>query len=565
MNNDNATKLPSEIIKSIALYLNKVDRLSCLTLCKAWYKTLINLIYEDVTFKTLKSFRIFLHTITHHSNVLRPGRAVRTIQMNIDSMDECNFGEKEMVFTEFELLARHCPFVTQLTFRFPHYWRFLHELDLDHHWLYLSKLSDSDGSGKSRKTMVSLGHRLTTYGIDTSLSLSSYGITREHILQDISMLPSLKAIRLKSKYFHLYIQDIVHIFREHPQLEELSLWVKMKTAPDTDDIPTYSNKEQHIHTLGCLIDNTQHPWIPFIKRNFSYIDTLAFQVAYQRNQEGIVQPMSDRTKADILDSILGLFHNEYMASSQDTHKLSVRRLHINLGKAGGLLLAIYMSSIIYMTSAAYVHFTISTSLHINFIHDFFEHMPMANSETEFLPLQSQVHHSFNIVHPFDPMDNNQGLIEHLKLATESLTYYITELTIKETRKYMATFSLGFQCLDTILEHFTYLKTLTFVLSNTYLFDDSDNSSSSLGEIDEVTYVGEVTLSHLDASTHIKHDTLTSLTVKEGKMNTKVFSYLFNKCPHLSSLSIRKYGYDEESLLILECLCLENNVNLVYLS
>ncbi|KAG1397938.1 hypothetical protein G6F60_008686 [Rhizopus arrhizus] len=556
-------QLPYEVIKQISLFLNKSDRVKCLTICKAWYKTLLDLIYADVKFIKLASFRQFLYYITHHSSKLKLGVKVRTVKFKIDFNTEYNQKQKKLVFTEFELLARHCPNVTELKFDSIIFWQFLVLLNFDFYWNNLKKLPDFNGGLISRKVLDRLSDRLTTYGINTPLVLES--VEKDEIIEDLSKQKKLQSIKIIHLATSFTIKDVSRIIREHKELESLLLWIRVKKeARQEDDVnegleeDTDINKEQHyLKILGCIIDCRNHPWITYIRNNFTALDTLSFKVNLPAiRHDGTGSAIARQiTRAVILDDILDLFYSPNRLGSNSgngdksnrtlcPYKLNLKKLMIDFDAAGLAFLDNYLTSLVCMTAHLYEIRTTTASICVDFVEEGQYSDVAMSSITEFLPMQ-RIHHAFSIYFPCDISASITQKMFRLKHTTEPIVSFITELTIRDTRKDANSDLVRYHYIDIILDHFTRLDTLEYVLTEPFKNYKAE------------TYRNEI--DYKEANVNTKHYALKHLIIKGGMMAIRAFPYILNKCPNLSTVSINMHKYDEESALIFSYLCLERGI------
>jgi hypothetical protein len=132
-------QLPFEVLLAITKHLEQQDKYTCLALCKAIYQPSLESLYQHVEIMTLAKFRFFLVSITHHRH--QPNLHVKRLDLTLNEWYN-NDGKQQrsMTFTEFELLARYLPNLTQILFYGYENWRFMSKLDLKKYWPHLSKI-----------------------------------------------------------------------------------------------------------------------------------------------------------------------------------------------------------------------------------------------------------------------------------------------------------------------------------------------------------------------------------------------------------------------------------------
>ncbi|CAO3703224.1 unnamed protein product [Rhizopus stolonifer] len=544
--------LPYEIIKNIVLSLDNQDQLRCLTLCKTWYKTVLDIIHVDVAFKKLVYFRQFLHSITHHYKGQLPGINVKTIYLNIDYNSDENLREKRMNFTEFELLARHCPKVTELKFNQSYYWKFLLQLDFCTHWQYLNRIPDIDSGPISRAVILMMGKRLVRYGIDMVGSI--HEMSKKTVMEDIQLCGDLRSIKIKSNSTRFRIRDVTDMIKRSKNIEQFELLTKVDKDDTSTDDEQYSREViaeglKNLKYLTCLIDVQNHPMLEYIRDHINNLERISFQVKVQRpvGEDGMNLTIAEITRAVILDEILDLFYCPAKRDSQKKAecKLQTKQLRIDVGETSFAFLDNLFTSLVCMTSHLYETYSTTVAIYIDYIQDVDQYVS-SYSDTTFHPTHI-VRHDFHVKYPFDLEFDGVDVFSKIQRSSQPIVSFIDMVSINLTIKEPILKDAQFHTFDLVLEHFKNVKTLHFTCKN--LISTGKHST----ERDFYT---------LDCTADKKntiHTELKHLTVKGGNMSGLCIAYLFRRCPNLATLSIDRNKYDQHDLLIIDYICLQRNI------
>ncbi|KAI9277548.1 hypothetical protein BY458DRAFT_504418 [Sporodiniella umbellata] len=545
--------LPYEIVKNIIVSLDRHDRLNCLTLCKSWHRAIIDVLYIDVSFKKISHFRSFLHSITHHFKNLSPGLNVKSIKLGIDYRSGENTEQNRMCFTEFELLARHCPNTTELQFDLPMYWNYMLELNFDRLWLKLRKMPDTNGGIVTRAVLLSMGKRLEHYALDTVGSTNQ--ISRQKVYDDLSLCGDLKTVLIRARSLSLTISDVTKMISTNKNLKDLSLYTRIERdtlgSSEQDSMIVQPSTIKHLKSFACIVHCQNHPILEYIRTNIKELDKVVFDIqGFRRRDENSVDLAIDEiSRAIILDEILELF---YSPTEHETKRndflLQAKHLRIRVGETTPAFLDNLLTSLVCMTSHLYNTYSTSASIAIDYIQDFPSDI-QSFSDTHFLPSHI-VHHKFSIISPYAPDEEHTTAFADLQRATLPIVGFINKVSIGLIRTESIIRPASFHCIDSVLDHFKSARIISFSCNKLV------SNKSRLPW--RTHYILECGTYRPDSP----HVALQHLSVIGGELSAGSIAYLVKNCPSLTSLTIDRSLYNAQTLLIIDYICLSRNICLI---
>ncbi|KAI7866481.1 uncharacterized protein EV154DRAFT_488545 [Mucor mucedo] len=520
---------PFEVLFAIASNLEKKDQLTFLTVCKAWYRPLLESIYNQVEIDNLKTFRSFLVSITHHRHL--PNLYVRKLKLpSTTGIYEWDQNERSMTFTEFELLARHCTNLTEISFFGNGYWAWMNKLDLSKLWLRLTKLPLSFGVQDSYHVFQSMATRLVSFELGMNFPGPFY------VMNLLPLMNNLQTIYIHDRKLSMDLSCLKNI----KYLRNLTLLTNV--SPNKYDIhPVQPN----LKTLTCAIDDPNSNWFPILKALYKNIICVSIYLIVDKHNTG------DKLLR-MIGAVLDMIH--------DTNIQQVKTFFPNIDD-----FALAVESAIMDTVYDYTIWDKSGTLStINLDIRYFDHSGFVFSHNSFESVfsrQNVQEHVFKLA-TSRPDDSNCNyevdfLVDIIKppinlqlkklSVTIATSLYHTRLPeIKDTRLFY---------LDTTLDHFPYLDSFTLIVD---VKEVNPNSKSKIWT-DRVNCT-ELTISNFRLRK--PHSFIHFLTIQSAKINRSVYHYLFKFCRYLWKLHLVDCHFsDDETVIALEYLCLQNHVEL----
>lgn len=521
---------PFEVLYTIASNLEKKDQLSFLTVCKAWYRPLLESLYNQVEIDNLKTFRSFLVSITHHRHL--PNLHVKKLKLpSTTGTYDWELNERCMTFTEFELLARHCINLTEISFFGNGYWAWMNQLDLSRLWLRLTKLPLSFGAQDSYHVFRSMAARLV------SLELGMSFPAPFNVMDLLPLMNNLRTIYIHDRKMAIDLSCLQNI----KQVQNLTLMTNV--APSYYDLLPI---QHNLKVFTCTIDDPNSNWFSVLKALYKDIDAVSIYLIVDKHNTG-------DNLLKMVGAILDMIHV--------TNIQQVRTLFPNTDDFSLAVESAIMDTVYDYTIWDEHGFTSSISLEIKF----YDHSGFIFSHNSFESIFSRERiqeHVFKIA-TSRPNDNNGNyevdfLVDIIKapinlqlkqlVITMATSLYYTRLPeIKDTRLIF---------LDTILDHFPHLDTFTLVVD----IKEVNPNKKSKPWIDFVNYT-ELTIRNIPSRK--PHPFIRVLNIRSAKINRSVYHYLFKSCRYLSKLHLTDcYFNDDETVIALEYLCLQNHVELI---
>lgn len=518
--------LPFEIFKNIFSHLETIDLLCVLTVCKKWYRPVYETLYSSVDIRSERSFRAFLYTIAHHE--LKFGDHVK--KLSLIPEDKSMYGNSRSIsFTEFDLLARHCPALEELYFHDPRYWKFLNFLDWDTTWLHLRRIPSANGGHASFRVYCKLGERVSDLEIGTFLQHSD-------LTTMLSQLTQLKELTLNKYTLDPINTDILNtIHRESPQLEHLML----KTRIDRRKTTLTTLPPDTLKSLACYIYSPDSPWFSLIQSYYSHISVLSLYILE-----------TDQERA--YDTLFAMFHNlgldhqlednNSSSSSLDyfkplidlyTHS-SIPRIDVLFQKFIKMpQLEQLFKSLVQSSTTFSIGFTYYDSDDV----EEFSHLQNMTERNLFISttkLNDKQHHTVQYHSPIPPEQDEMLIFHHLPG-----THLVTELTL--TRKMVSEYQRSKVFLDELLYEFPRLQKMAV---------GCDRESCGLA----------YSISNLDF-TKRQHLCLEELTFTCVRIYPLVLTFIIENCPRLTHLNMIECDMDEVAVMALDYFCLQQHIKL----
>lgn len=521
---------PFEVLFAIASNLEKKDQLSFLTVCKAWYRPLLESLYNQVEIDNLKTFRSFLVSITHHRHF--PNLYVKKLKLpSTTGINDWDQNERCVTFTEFELLARHCTNLTELSFFGNGYWAWMNKLDLSKMWLRLTKLPLSFGVKDSYYVFQSMATRLVSLELGINFSAPLY------VMDLLPLMNNLQTVYIHDRKLLIDLACLKNM----KHLRNLTLLTKV--APNHYDTHL---AQPDLKIFTCAIDDPNSTWFAILRTLYKNVDNVSLYLVVDQHNTG------DKLLR-MVGAVLDMIHV--------TNIQQVKTFFPNIDD-----FALAVESVIMDTVYDYTIWDKSGVLStINLDVKYFDHSGFVFSHNSFESVfsrQNVQEHVFKLA-TSRPDDNHRNyevdfLVDiikspiNLQLKKLSMTiatslYYTRLPEIRDTR-------LVF--LDTILDHFPNLDSFTLTVDVKEVNPDSKpkiwNGRANCTEL---------TISKLLPKK--SHSFIHVLNIQSVKINRSVYHYLFKFCRYLWKLHLTDcYFNDDETIIALEYLCLQNHVELV---
>jgi hypothetical protein len=541
--------LPFEVVQKIVENIDRKYKLHSLILCKSFYQPCLESLYHHVTITHLDQFRSFLLAITHHRH--QPNLHVKRLDLDISDLWSLNYVipesyERPMMFTEFELLARHCINLTQLHFPNSMFrcWKFLQELDLQKFWPRLVKLPPLIHYNSSFQVYQDMANRLVQLDISGPFRIS---INLEKL---IPHMRNLETVIINDMQVTLDTNFVYHLSNTHPHLRHLNLWTTLKTASNSSSIDTTTAA---LKTLICEIDRLDSTWFSLFNTIYRNTDSLTMTVRAPGREEEIIAPILYTIQSTNIKQLKSIFRN----------------LKDFASFAENLVLETVYGYDVWDQSS-------SSTISLNLNYQDYLHRLRNKLVSQFSRRKNKIAtHEFTLDCEVDKeIDYNpitylsKHILKkpiHLQLTRMTLTrnYKLHANMLGDSRKYCYTRSVF---LDSALDYFPNLEYLTIA------FDlETEDSPLKIGwtiiplpKYNVDFNFQKVTLSSNKPAIIPQHYSLRYLKIKSSTIDRSVYYYLFKKCPNLSILCIQDCRLkDDETLIALEYLCLEHNVELLY--
>lgn len=525
--------IPFEVVRHISRYLSTRETLKCLSVCKSWYRPMFESLFNSVTIKTCRSFRAFLYVIAHHE--LTPGKFVKTLELYIE-----DFNERPVTFTEFELLSRYCSNLNELMFSHNKYWRCMNDLDLSTTWQHLRKVPIS-------RNRVSLE---VCNKLRDRLEQVAFYAQDKSILSFMSASPHCpRLLKMDVATCHLLLTpDAVRLIHDcAPLVRELSLMVCMENISDPPPaLPLVGRRINRVQELKCLVHHPDSAWFPIIKSTYYDIDRLTIIISNITPRHA-GYTARHHTKFEIVRSLIDLIKST-----------SIRELEMDFKFVEGISFLQAATATLLYDQCNNLAMAMPVSVRASFVvpGDFdCHHRFLAKLTTPETPEEKRVHHQleYRFIREFDE-DSDEHNVSELDL----LAYTIIKPINKLVAKLSLDIGIGgdflwsnvitkkrYVCFDQVLSYFVNLESLT-LSSNMYEFCGGCIQS-------------DIKFTVSSPVRNVKHESLTSLTVKDISIDKCVYQYLFRNCTQLSTLKLIDCQIDDETTLILECLSLECDV------
>jgi hypothetical protein len=523
-------QFPFEVLYRIAGNLEKKDQLSFLTVCISWYLPLLESLYNQVEIENLKTFRSFLVSITHHRHL--PNLHVKKLKLpSTTGVYEWEQNERCMTFTEFELLARHCINLTEISFFGNGYWTWMTKLDLSKLWLRLTKLPLSFGVQDSYLVFQSMAARLV------SLELGMSFPAPFTVMDLLPLMNNLQTIYIHDRKMVIdlaCLQKIKHV-------QHLTLLTNV-AAISHNLLPVQPN----LKTFTCAIDDPNSNWFSVFKTLYKDINAASIYLIVDKHNTG------DKL-LKMIGAILDMIH---VTNIQQVKTFFPDTDDFALAVESAIMDTVYDYTI---WDKQGLPSTISLDI------KYYDHSGFVFSHNSFESIFSRERiqeHVFKLATSRPDESNSNYEVDflvdiikapinlqltHLAITIATSLYYTRLPEIKETR-------LVF--LDTILDHFPHLDSFTLVVD----VKEVNPNSKSKYWIDRVNYT-ELTIRN--SLSRKPHSFFRVLNIRSAKINRSVYHYLFKSCRYLSKLHLTDcYFNDDETVIALEYLCLQHHVELI---
>ncbi|KAI8375056.1 hypothetical protein EDC96DRAFT_497718 [Choanephora cucurbitarum] len=285
-----STLLPYEVIFNISQFISTADKLSCITVCRAWYRPVFESLYTHVHLSSLQSFRAFLYVIAHHP--LLPGSQVRKLCLYVAQRSRFDFRGRPMTVTEMEILARYCYNLNSFFFHDLWYWHCLDQLELTQLWPKLHRLPTARFGITALKVFEKLGDRLT------DLCISYAGLSFEKVCRLLALMKQLETLSIHDRSMRLDMELLNEIHAAAPHLKHLDLQTQMLNTVTTIQKSVYCQ----IRSLQCSIYQPDSVWFTLIKSCYPRLQSLSFYILRNFTQD----IPSTEEAMECLDSIFDL-------------------------------------------------------------------------------------------------------------------------------------------------------------------------------------------------------------------------------------------------------------------
>ncbi|GAA5804811.1 hypothetical protein HPULCUR_010319 [Helicostylum pulchrum] len=511
-------QFPFEVLYKIASHLETNDQRTCLTVCKAWYRPLLETLYNLVQIKDLRSFRSFLVNITHHRH--QPNFYVKKLEMPYMTSD-WELSERAMMFTEFELLARHCIYLTEISFIENGYWRWMARLDFTKYWLRLTKLPLSFGSKDSFIVFQGMADRITSLELRADFPSP---------LSVLDLIPQI--LNLQTLYIHdrvmtlnmLQLQKLDHI-------ENLTLLTNVISSED------YSLRSPtKLKTFACAIDDPNSSWFSIFKSYYQDIDTLTVHCQTDNNN-------TEDCLLKILESVLDTTHatkiQQVKTSFYDTHdfRLTVESVIMDIiydytirDRRG--IPSVISFDIKYYDASVFVY-------------------PRNSFESIFSRNDTQ-QHVFKVTKSWLDDEKKNDEIKFLdNIINDPIHLQLTHLSITRVTHCLGPTPPFY--LDILLHQYPRLESFSFSVSKKININRKRLGRPEYIEGAEIMINDPTTCFH----------PIRILKIKSSKINRSVFHFLFKSCTRLKKLYLHDcYFKDDETIIAIEYFCLRHGVELI---
>jgi hypothetical protein len=446
------------------------------------------------------------------------------------------FKARAMTFTEFELLARYCVNLSELYFFNIGYWRFMTEIDFTKQWLKLVKIPEFIGWRDNFEVYQQLKDRLV------DISLRSLCEPQFRVMDLVNNSERVQSLAFEDSNLTLSTKDLLQMHKCYSQLKTLVLYTKLLKEEMDDDIEPVTTS---LRSLSCTVDSPHSPWFSLFETWYKDIDSLRLRCNLEAEARSINWFV-------MVESILDILHSSNIQQLQFTFYNSEELKFI----AEHAITETVYDDIICDT-------TPTISMNFDYADADDNNLKKANKLQCSISKKSSLREfdmRYNLGHEegWSEIDFLKKLMKNpirYQLTHLSLTRIITRGTHPDAYKYKTPRPLH---LDSVLDYFPNLHSLKFTLEKE---EQCYFGANKPPKNKDDSYLATVTLGDKNISS--LHGRLQCLQVVSTTIDPSVYQYLFRKCPHLSSLILKNSRIrDDETLLALEYLCLENNVELI---